>query len=58
MGWGGAALLHPLTRAVRAPEDAGLLTQDALRSIVDRIHQLTSGRNDFGRTKTGSPVRA
>jgi len=55
MGWDGAALLHSLTREVRAPEDAGLLTQDTRHSIVDRIHQLTSGRNDFGRDKDRIP---
>jgi len=47
----GAALRHLPGRGVRAPEDVGLRTQDARRSIGDRIHQLTSGRNDFGRDK-------
>ena len=59
MGLDGAGLLPSLKRGVRAPEDAGLRTQDARHSIGDRIHQLTSGRNDFGRNNDRSvPVVA
>jgi len=46
----GAALPPLPRRRVRAPEDAGLRAQDTRQSIGDRIHQLNSGRNDFGRT--------
>ena len=38
-------------RYIRAPEDEGLRMQDIRHSIGDRIHQLTSGRSDFGRTR-------
>jgi hypothetical protein len=46
----GAALPHLPSRKVRAPEDAGLRRQDTRHGIGDQIHQLNSGRNDFGCT--------
>ncbi|MFA4859451.1 hypothetical protein [Methanoregula sp.] len=49
----GAALPHLPRWRVHAPEDAGLRTQDTRQSIGDRIHQLTSGRNDIGCPMTG-----
>jgi hypothetical protein len=44
----GAAVMHLSRRRVHAPEDAVLQVQNIRQSIGDRIHQLTSGRNDFG----------
>jgi hypothetical protein len=52
----GAALPQLPRRKVRAPEDAGLRMQDTRHGIGDRIHQLNSGRNDFGRTGSDCSV--
>lgn len=54
----GAALPHLPHRSVRAPEDEDLRAPDTRYSIGDRIHQLNSGRNDFGRTGRVAPVCA